>query len=203
MMTTKYFKLFKKQLKATGYEKAQGFDIDSFDKFDAQEKLVAEKELLNLISKQDSTAPSALAALMKNNAINILENVLSSAKCPSSFHREVAYALWCLTRDNKYIEELVLELEAKLSSQRLAALSAILSTGINHILINTFIDIATNDSDNIVRGTAARGILLFHGLLSSLDEVNTKYDSLLYSIASNDNNVKNSGIKELLSLIAG
>lgn len=203
MMATKHFELFIKQLKATGYQKLQGFDLQAFDKFDLQEKIIAEQQLQELILQKDDTAPEALAALAKGNAIKPLQEALLSAKCPSHFHREVAYALFKLTNDRKYIDEILLELQAKSGTQRLMAVGKLVNTQIDDKLVSVLVDVVAKDHDNIVRGTAARGVLFYYGFISTPKEVNTKYDSILYAIASKDETVKNAGIKELISMITG
>lgn len=171
---------FIKQIDATGYQKAQGYDPDLFNKIDDSERIKVEQIIIELFKKGDRDTAIFLPELKTTDGIELLKEELKKWNPPSIVNATIAHILYKATNDSCYEDLLIEDLKIKDSSYRSVVVGFLLDCKPGKKLQDIFEGIYKNDVDDIARFNAAKGFLYCKGLLRSTENID--YDDPVYDL---------------------
>lgn len=171
---------FIKQIDATGYQKAQGYDPDLLSKIDDSERIEVEQIIIELFKKGDRDTAIFLPELKTTDGVALLKEELKKWNPPSIVNARIAHILYKAMNDDYYEDLLIENLKIKDSSYRSVAVGYLLDCKPSKRLQDIFEGIYKNDSDDIARFHAAKGFLYCKGLLKNTENID--YDDPVYDL---------------------
>lgn len=179
---------FMKQIDATGYQKAQGYDPDLFSKIYDNERTEVEKTIIELFKKGDRDTAIFLPELKATDGTALLKEELKKWDPPSIVNARLAHILFKSTKDEYYENLLIEDLKIKDNSSRSVVVGFLLDCNPSKKLKGIFEEIYKNDVDDIARFNAAKGFLYCKGLISNIEHID--YDDpmsdLIIALSSED-----------------
>ncbi len=172
--TSVEFQEFLRSLHATGYEMGGGFNLDAILRLDGEEREKAEDLLIEALQKGDTRTASVLARFETKKASDALKDVYRKSKAPSSYHSELALALFRATGESNFQEALIEDFGIADKSLRLAAVIHVREAGYSEKAINPLLTLALVDEDEDIRYAAAVTILKFAGIEEPVEEIEIK-----------------------------
>lgn len=170
---------FIKQIDASGYQKAQGYDPNLFNKIDDRERLEVEQIVIEQFKKGDRGTAMFLPELKSIDGIALLKEELEKWKPPSIVNAEIAHILYKATNDNLYENLLIENLKIRTKSYRSTVVGYLLDCKPSKMLENIFKEIYTTDTARIARFNAAVGFLYCKGLINTAD---IDYDNPVFDL---------------------
>lgn len=200
-MKTKFFDIFISEFNATGYEKAQGFNLENIKSLSSEEKKLAKEMLVTLMQKEDPAAPQALAAIGEDTSLLALQESLNNSRSPSLFHAKTAFAIWQVTHDDTIVMEIEKDLNADFHLDRLSVIALLKKINLQENTLQHLVEIAKHDDSPVVRGTAARCVLDGLRLIDDAKSEPSPYDEIIYGISSKDNKIFEKSISKFIDVI--
>ncbi len=170
---------FIKQIDATGYQKAQGYDPDLFNKISDSERNEVEQMVVEQFKKGDLDTAMFLPQLKSVNGINLLKEELEKWPPPSIVNAKIANILYKVTNDDVYEELLIENLKITTKAYRSTVVGYLLNCKPSKKLENIFKEIYTTDAGKIARFNAAIGFLYCKGLINTTD---LDYDDPIFDL---------------------
>jgi hypothetical protein len=165
---------FIRQMDATGYQKAQGYDPNLLDKIKPNEQEEVEKLIVELFKNGDRGTAMFLPKLKMVDGISLLKNELMKWPAPSIVNAELSLVLWRSTGEMQYQDLLINDLNIKSGAYRSAIVGYLLEFSPNERLKDVFDKIRKEDSDKLARYKATIGLLYCLDLIK--DPLSNKYD---------------------------
>ena len=201
-MRTQVFEQFLKQLNAQGYAKADGFDLNWYDRMSAPELKEAERLLLAQAHTGDMSPIPSLAKIATPEAVGFLKQTYEAKNYypESGLDYELAKYLWDITHEEKYLR--VFDKPALINvNKRLRLISILASLPDKSRRIKQLRNISQTDDDSINRFQAAKEILRLIGLIKEDSSNLEDFRPLLSKIASKDLKERNVGKIEIDNFI--
>lgn len=171
---------FIKQIDSTGYQKAQGYDPDLFNKIDASERAEVEQIVVSQFKKGDRDTAMFLTQLKYVDGIALLKEELLKWSPPSIVNAELAHILYKATNDDLYENFLIEDLKITTKSYRSTVVGYLLDCKPSKKLEDIFKEIYTTDTARIARSNAAIGFIYCKGLINST--TNLDYDNPIFDL---------------------
>lgn len=171
---------FIKQIDATGYQKAQGYDPDLFNKIYDSERIEVEQMIIELFNKGDRDTAIFLPELKIVDGIALLKEEFKKWNPPSIVNARIAHILYNATNDDYYEDLLIENLNIENNSNRSVVVGFLLDCNPSKRLQGIFKGIYQNDVDDIARFNAAKGFLYCKGLLSNTGHID--YDDPMFDL---------------------
>lgn len=162
---SKAYDEFIKQIDATGYQKAQGYDPELLSKINDNECEKVEELILKLYQNGDRQVVNFLPKLKKVDGLALLKNEIIRLPVPSLISAEYANILLKETGDSHYEEILIQNLKISNKMERNIVVRFLLTCKPSEKLYGVFENLVNTDSSSLVRFNAAAGILYCKGLL--------------------------------------
>lgn len=151
------------QVNATGMQKMDGYNPDILDEIYDNERDSAEDIIWKAFQDGDSGVSIFLPKLRKYNGIDELENSLLKCVIPSGRSIELARALYTYSKDEKYLDIFVANLQSNDESHRVTVLTKLMEFSPSDKIFEIFENSCLNDLSKIARSTAATGLLYCKG----------------------------------------
>ncbi|HEY9062575.1 MAG TPA: hypothetical protein VIO64_19065 [Pseudobacteroides sp.] len=171
---------FINQIDATGYQKAQGYDPDLFNKIDDRERAEVEQIVVEQFKKGDRATAMFLPQIKSIDGSALLKEELEKWNPPHIVNAELAHILYKATNDDSYENLLIEDLKITTKSYRSTVVGYLLDCKPSEKLENIFKEIYTIDTATIARFNAAIGFAYCKDLLKST--INLDYDNPIFDL---------------------
>ncbi len=160
---------FKKQLKATGRQKLDGYNPDLLNRINAEERKEVEKDIWTcFVKKDDAELAVFMPYLTEYDGIRALKKKLPSFKVPSSGSADIAFVLFDVTGDKQYLDIIMENYRGlSLNTPIVAGLARFAKKPDVYSLLK---DIYIHDDDETNRTQAILGILWHDGKMERIDD---------------------------------
>ena len=178
---TRAFDTFVKVYKLYGKEKIDGVFLTEYASLDPEEVSIVEDMLIKDALKFDTIAILGLGELKSNGAETALKSLLSQVTAPSYVYLSIVEALYKITRETFYQKAIVYNMNSIDNSLRRQAAIALENTIPSQITFSTFVEMLKREKDPVIETIAAKGILMFFGLMKSAND-HDNFDKYLHLI---------------------
>lgn len=198
---SKEFKLFQRDLRASGKAWADGIDAANVEKLVGDERKQAGEILEALLRKNDLRAVAPLAALRSPAALQTLLRVFGESRAPTSGHAMIALALWKLTGESQYRDSIFANMEHPDPAERIAILSMVEEAGPSKNTIERLLAVVANDPDPAVRGHACDTILNLVGLARPLQKLTEPVLNIVIAIEDAIGEDRRQALQEFTAIV--
>ncbi len=178
---TRAFDRFVKVYKLCGKEKIDGVYLTDYASLSPAEVPIVENMLINDALKLDTIAILGLGEIKSKGAETALRYLLSQVTAPSYVYLVIVEALYKITHETCYQKAIAENMQVIDNSLRRQAAIALENTIPSHITLSAFVEVLKTEQDPVIETIAAKGILIYFGLMKSSND-HYNFDKYLHLI---------------------
>lgn len=197
---SKAYKDFIKQISAEPRIRYDGYDDDLLKSIYPEEREEIESLIIKLFEEGDYLLSFFIPKIRRVNGVELLTNALAKSRIPSGRSITIAGVLYQQTENNIYLDTIVENLNSNRPSDRNNAISTLSMLKPNERIYNVLKQACINDSDEIVRTSAALGILYCKGYIKDpfgLEALNSNVIGLYSRLDNDDVSIRIQAVQEL------
>lgn len=202
-MNSKAFEEFINLIKTNG--RMQGYNPRLLELINPEEKAETEKLIIDNFSNGDIEMAVFMPKLSSVKGVKLLTEKLKEYKKPSYAYCQLLYILYNETKENVYLDSLILILDDNNQDERMNAVMALLRCPKNEKLYSAFKKGCLNDDSEIVRSRCAIGMLYCKDIVSNplrIQTLENKWKDIKIRLYDNDAAIRKKAVEDFESMIS-
>lgn len=155
------------QVNAKGIQKMDGYNPNTLDEINDNERDSAEDIIWKAFHDGDSGVAIFLPKLRKYNGIDALQNALHKCNIPSERSIDLARILYDCSKNEKYLDVFIANLKSNDEKHRVTVLTKLMDLNPSDKIFEIFENSCLYDQSKVVRSAGATGLLYCKGYIKN------------------------------------